>query len=151
MSESAKDKRKSNQLGNLDKILYELGLVALGIIIVSVLLYVTTGFSVLGIKWLCMFNKITGYPCPGCGGTRSLRALCKGEIWKSLYDYPPLLFGVIVYVIFMIRCILYRRFGIRKSADGAVVKYIYIFVALIIVQWIVKVVAQYSFGYYWFM
>lgn len=139
-----------HQLGSLDKILYELGLVALGIFIVAVLLYVTTGFSVLNIGWRCMFNRVTGYPCPGCGGTRSLRALYQGDILRSLYDYPPLLFGIIVYLIFMVRCFLYRRFGIKKSRDGAVVKYIYIFVALILIQWMVKMIAQFAFGYRWF-
>ena len=51
----------------------------------------------------------------------------------------------------MVRCFLYIHFGIRKSPDGTVVKYMYVFVGLIIVQWIVKVVAQVCFDYYWFL
>ena len=80
-----------------------------------------------------------------------MRALLHGEIIKCLYDYPPLLFGIIVYVIFMIRCTLYMFFGIKKSRDGAVVKYMYIFVALMLIQWVVKIVAQVGFDYYWFL
>ncbi len=139
-----------NRLGNTDKIIYELGLVALGISIAAVLLYFCTGINVLRIKYPCIFNKVTGYCCPGCGGTRALRALLHGEILKSLYDYPPLIYGVIVYIVFMVRCTLYIFFGVRKSRDGAVVKYLYIFAALMIIQWIVKLVAQFFFGYHWF-
>ena len=140
-----------NELGNTDRVLYELGIVALGIGIAAVLLYFCTGINVLSIKYPCVFNKVTHLCCPGCGGTRALRALLKGEILKSIYDYPPLLFGIVVYAIFMIRCTLYIFFGIRKSRDGAVVKYLYIFLGLMIIQWIVKLVAQIGFGYYWFM
>ena len=140
-----------NELGNTDRVLYELGIVALGIGIAAVLLYFCTGINVLSIKYPCVFNKVTHLCCPGCGGTRALRALLKGEILKSIYDYPPLLFGIVVYAIFMIRCTLYILFGIRKSRDGAVVKYLYIFLGLMIIQWIVKLVAQIGFGYYWFM
>lgn len=131
--------------------MYELGIVALGICIAAVLLYLCTGINVLRINFPCMFNKITGLCCPGCGGTRALRALLQGNILRSLYDYPPFLFGVVVYVIFMIRCFLYKHFGVKKSRDGAVVKYIYIFLAIMLIQWIVKIVAQICFGYYWFM
>ena len=138
------------ELGNTDKLLYELGLVALGIGVAAVLLYICTGFNVLSIKYPCLFNKITHLCCPGCGGTRALRAFLRGEFIKSLYDYPPFLYGVIVYAVFMTRCFLYRHFGIRKSRDGAVKIHIYIFLALILVQWIVKLVAQIWFDYYWF-
>ena len=128
-----------------------MGLVALGIGIAAVLLYFCTGINVLSVGYPCIFNRVTGLCCPGCGGTRAARALLKGEILKSLYDYPPLMFFVVVYVIFMTRCFLYRHFGVRKSKDGAVVKYMYVFLALMLAQWIVKIVAQVCFDYYWFM
>ena len=139
------------RLGNTDEIMYELGLVALGIGLAAVLLYFITGFSVLGIKYPCIFNKVTHLCCPGCGGTRALRALLKGKILMSIYDYPPLIYAVIVYVVFMIKSTLFKFFGIGKPGNGAVVKHLYVFIALILVQWIVKLVAQICFGYYWFI
>ena len=142
---------KKNRLGSTDKLLYEICLVALGIGIASVLLYVCTGINLLNLSYPCMFNKLTHLCCPGCGGTRAFRALISGQILKSIYDYPPLIYGVAVYIIFTVRCFLYVHFGIRKSPDGAVVKYIYIFIALMLVQWVVKLVAQLCFDYYWFV
>ncbi len=138
------------RLEETDKVIYELGIVALGICIAAVLLYYITGFNVLAIRYPCLFNKITGYCCPGCGGTRAIRALLKGEILKCLYDYPPLLYILVVYAVFMVRCFLHKHFGIRKSKNGAVIKYLQIFVILIGIQWVVKLVAQFFFGYHWF-
>ena len=143
-------KTYKNKLGDTDTLLYELGLVALGISIAAVLLYFFTGISVLSLNYPCVFNKVTGLCCPGCGGTRAARALLKGQILRSIYDYPPLIYAVVVYIVFMVRCFLYRHFGIRKSPDGAVIKYMYIFVALMLIQWVVKMVAQLCFHYYWF-
>lgn len=151
MNSSSNRKHNVRMLGSTDKLLYELGLVALGIILCAVLLYFITGFSVLNIYYICVFNKVTGLSCPGCGGTRAFRALVKGDILKSLYYYPPLLYTMIVYLIFMLRCFMYKHFGIKKSKDGAVVKYIYIFIAIMLIQWVVKLVAALVFGYYWYV
>lgn len=45
----------------------------------------------------CIFNKVTGLYCPGCGITRAIRSLLKGNIHESfhnnmlLYTVIPLL------------------------------------------------------------
>ena len=141
---------KHNRLGETDRVFYEIGIVALCICAAAVLLYFCTGINLLTIGYPCIFNKLTHLCCPGCGGTRAIRALLKGNIRRCFYDYPPLLFGITVYAVFMARCFLYIHFGVRKSKNGAIVKYFYIFVALVLVQWIVKLVAQICFDYYWF-
>ena len=50
----------------------------------------------------CPFNRITGLDCPGCGCTRSVLALLRGEVATSLrYNIIPvcvLLFLVLVYI-----------------------------------------------------
>lgn len=37
----------------------------------------------------CLFNKLTGYYCPGCGNTRAVLAIMSGKILKSI-GYNPL-------------------------------------------------------------
>ena len=136
-------------MGELDKLLYELGLIVAGIVIALLLLYMMTGISVFNMGFRCNFYRLTGLPCPGCGATRALRALVNGQWMKCLYYYPPLIYGVIAYIVFMLRCFIYRHLGLIKAKDGAVVKYIYIGIALIVVQWAAKLIAQLVFGYAW--
>lgn len=42
---------------------------------------------------LCWFRRISGFPCPGCGLTRSVISLARGELVRSLEFHP---FGVLV-------------------------------------------------------
>lgn len=39
----------------------------------------------------CLFRLLTGFYCPGCGGTRALKYLLRGQVLASLY-YHPLVF-----------------------------------------------------------
>lgn len=140
---------KDNKLGPIDSILYKIGVIGLIIVALAVIVYLVTGYAVIDVAYPCLFHLLTRLPCPGCGGTRALRALLKGDTFLSFYLYPPLIYGIIVYMMFMIRCFAIRHFGTTKSHDGAVVKYIYIFIALMLLQWVVKLVSQLVFGYDW--
>jgi len=50
----------------------------------------------------CVFKRIFGFDCPGCGAQRSLVALLMGNIKQSLHYYPPLLpiLALSVYLVF---------------------------------------------------
>lgn len=50
---------------------------------------------------LCPLKRGTGIPCPTCGMTRSLLALCEGEVLDALRLHPltpPLALGAVLYV-----------------------------------------------------
>lgn len=36
----------------------------------------------------CPFKALTGIPCPGCGGTRALQSILRGDILNALYINP---------------------------------------------------------------
>lgn len=139
------------KLGYTDSTLYLLGKVALAAACVAALLYFFTGFSVIHIYYPCAFKAQTGLPCPGCGGTRSLRALVEGNFFRFLYYYPPMIIMLAGYVIFMIKSFIGKHFGVGEHyKDGRVLIFIYICVALCIIQWVVKIVALFAYGYDWF-
>ena len=33
---------------------------------------------------VCLFKKLTGYDCPGCGGLRAMHHLLRGELWHAV-------------------------------------------------------------------
>ena len=39
--------------------------------------------------WPCLFNELTGLPCPGCGMTRAVSALLHGD-WHTAMTFHPL-------------------------------------------------------------
>lgn len=40
----------------------------------------------------CLFRTLTGFYCPGCGGTRALKALLHGKLWLSFCYHPLVLY-----------------------------------------------------------
>ena len=53
---------------------------------------------------LCPFKMLTGFPCPGCGITKSLMFLYEGNIHKSLYYhlFGPLTFMFCILIIIVL-------------------------------------------------
>ncbi len=47
---------------------------------------------------LCTFRRVTGEPCPGCGTTRGVAALAKGEIGPA-FAHNPLVLATLVLVV----------------------------------------------------
>lgn len=60
----------------------------------------------------CMFHKITGYYCPGCGITRCIFALMKGEFYQS-FCYNRLIFillpFLVIYIIYNIYLYVFNK------------------------------------------
>lgn len=50
----------------------------------------------------CLFHLVSGYYCPGCGGTRAVRALLSGHFIQSVYFHPAVPYGAVIYLYFMI-------------------------------------------------
>lgn len=51
----------------------------------------------------CIFRRLTGLECPGCGGTRALRALICGEVWAALRYNPFIIAALPILLIEYLR------------------------------------------------
>ena len=62
-----------------------------GTVILMGILYLKVVSPKLNIHIPCLFNKVTGYECPGCGITRASLALLDGNFYQA-FRYNMLLF-----------------------------------------------------------
>lgn len=49
-----------------------------------------------GIHLPCVLDTFFGFYCPGCGGTRALKALFQGKLLLSLWYHPLVLYTAVV-------------------------------------------------------
>ncbi len=47
---------------------------------------------------LCPMRLLTGFPCPGCGGTRAMGAICLGQFDKA-WSLNPLTFAICLFLV----------------------------------------------------
>ena len=78
--------------------------------------YYAGGVAVAWIfDWHCPFRYVTGHLCPGCGATRAVLALLRGDVSAALNYNELLLLGVPVIILI---ALVFRR--LSKSQRNAV-------------------------------
>jgi len=94
----------------------------------------------------CMLLMIAGIYCPGCGGTRAVISLYSGRIWESFCYHPMVIYGFIVYLVYMLTHTL-ECFHVGKI-KGIKFRPIYLYGALIIliVNFLIKNILKLGFG-----
>jgi len=85
-----------------EKTLYIIGLIGISLILIFLLILNIYNINILDINVPCKLLEKTGYYCPGCGGTRAVKALIKGDIIGSIKYHPVIIYIVFVFSLFMI-------------------------------------------------
>ena len=81
----------------------KMALIFAGLFLSIVILHVTGVFSADRIggamPFFCPFKALTGIPCPGCGMTRAMLSLTKGD-FRGAFGYNPFSFFLLFMVVF---------------------------------------------------
>lgn len=121
-----------------EAVLYYLGMLLIGVVTVFYFMIRLFGIRIPRVLTICYLHTLTGYYCPGCGGTRSASFLIHGHLWKSLYYNPFATYILIMGGIFMVTQTLSRLTGDRVKGLKFRNNYISIGVILLIIQFLIK-------------
>ena len=95
----------------------------------------------------CYMYRMTGYYCPGCGGTRACIAFLHGHFLRSLLYHPVVPYTAVVYLIFMvshsIELLSKGNFAIGLRYRDNYIKFAGI---IILVQWILRNFLKWKWG-----
>lgn len=86
----------------------------------------------------CLFRQLTGFFCPGCGGTRAFLALLKGRLVLSFCYHPLILYCVVLTCWILCSRVLSRRKGKTENLRGLELKDIYGGIAVITINFLIK-------------
>lgn len=87
---------------------------------------------------ICPLHKMTGLYCPGCGGTRAIKALIHIHPLQSLYYHPIPLYGGTLGVLFLFGRTLARCTKGRINILHAKTFFLWLALILIIVNCLLK-------------
>ncbi len=128
-----------------DKGFYVTGWVMIGVSAVYAIFVMIAGFNPL--EWMppCAFYAVTGYYCPGCGGTRAVFALAHGHILRSFLYNPVVLYAAVLGGWFMISQTV-ERISRGRLKIGMRFRTIYLWLALaiVIVYFIIRNILVYN-------
>lgn len=119
-----------NKEVTVEAVLFKVGIIGLAVLVALMLADRFFPMQMGRIKLPCMFNVITGYYCPGCGGTRAFKALLGGHLIKSFTYNPIVLYGMGLYVWFMGSHILERV--TKGKIKGLKYRHIYLWLMFVI-------------------
>ncbi len=108
------------------------------IIVISALLYITN-FNLGRYLLPCVFHKVTGLYCPGCGGTRAVTFLLHGRLWASFIYHPFVIYCTVLGGWFMISQTI-ERLTKHRLAIGMKYHdyYLWIVLAIVAINFVVK-------------
>jgi len=122
-----------------DIYLYIMGWIGIGLILIYLFLKYALHIDLIDFAGPCLLNALTGFYCPGCGGTRAMFALAKGDIVQSFVYHPFVPYAALLGGWFMISQTIERvSQGKIKIALHFRMIYVWIALGLILLNVIMK-------------
>lgn len=125
-------KIKREEQKKIEQAFYIIGASFLGFALILYLLYQMMPVHLEKILMPCMFKKITGFYCPGCGGTRAVAALFKGKWLLSFFYHPIVPYTAAIYIWYMTSHSI-QRLSRGKIEVGMSYRDVYLWIALVLV------------------
>jgi hypothetical protein len=93
---------------------------------------------------VCLFHKLTGLNCPGCGMTRALHALLRGQFLRALHDNALFVFTLAALAL---RGLWFeaRRFFHKPAGSFFEPEFLWAFLAVAIVFGVLRNLAEFYF------
>lgn len=116
----------------VDRQFFVFGWIAIAVVLLLGTFVKVTGFNPLQLLGPCLLHALSGYYCPGCGGTRAVKFLLQGQLLKSFCYHPIVLYAVVLGGWFMISQTI-ERVSRGKIRIGLHFREIYMWLALTII------------------
>lgn len=90
------------KLKKTEQHLYIIGVIIFFLFFVMAILFEKNQIHFVNYIKPCPIRQVTGYYCPGCGGTRALDYFLEGQLFQSFFYHPVILYSFAIYLSFMI-------------------------------------------------
>lgn len=111
------------------------------VLIIPFFILITNNGSLESEQSFCPFKMLTGFPCPGCGITKSMVYLYEGDLLKSItfHLFGPVVLVLSVYFLIKLSLELYYKKPFFANTFNKK-KWTYVFVALLIVYHTTRII-----------
>lgn len=97
----------------------------------------------------CFVRQHVGMYCTGCGATRAVLAVLRGNVLQSLYYNVAVMYVIVFYGAYVIRGWVYLLTKGKYKYMKFHVAYVFIGLGIVVLQAVVKNVALYVYHYTW--
>lgn len=134
---------EGENLKSIDKAFFTICLFLMGGLAVLAVLQSTDTLLLTDLGFPCSFRVVSGYYCPGCGGTHAVCALAAGDLITCAKEHAFVLYTALGITIFLLwntfSTIYNKKIGSAKMpVMHFYTAYIYVGIAIIFIQWIIK-------------
>ena len=124
----------------VDDVFYLIGKAAFVPVMLFGFWFAWKGFTDYGELFECEIRRVSGLPCPGCGGTRAFYHFFRGEIAQSFRLNPIIIYGAAAYLHFMLMMFRRKRIGRKTESKVWIQYYLYGAAAVLLLQWLIKII-----------